>query len=116
MKVVKFKIIYSKKKFFRTIGGTWVPSRWSCPPGTSPRPYSKTARYSFCIFLNLLNPLELPIPLVALLELEKLTAIQLGCVLKSEDATYFAKISNPSIPNTDKKGFILYLQMFMTLL
>ena len=35
--------------------------------------------FSFRIFLNLLNPLELPIPLVALLELEKLTAIQLGC-------------------------------------
>ena len=26
-------------------------------------------------------------------------------MLKSEDATYFAKISNPSIPNADKKRF-----------
>ena len=40
--------------------------------------------FSFCIFLNLLNPLELPIPLVALLELEKLTAIQLGCATGSD--------------------------------
>ena len=45
--------------------------------GRSPKRLDRI--FSKFIFLNLLKPLELPIPLVALLELEKLTAIQLGC-------------------------------------
>ena len=46
--------------------------------GRSPKRLDKI--FSFCIFMNLLNPLELPISLVAPLKLKKLTAIQLGCV------------------------------------
>ena len=82
MKVVIIKKSYSKKKFS---GPLEAPGCLPDGPVLQELLRGRTQKrlgriFSFRIFLNLLNPLELPIPLVALLELEKLTAIQLGCV------------------------------------
>ena len=55
--------------------------------GRSPKRLDRI--FLFCIFLNLLNPLGLPIPLVALLELEKLTTIGLGCDIGDNKKTAF---------------------------
>ena len=74
-----------KKIIVKIFSGPWE-APWCLPDGPvlqellRGRTQKRLGRiFSFRIFLNLLNPLELPIPLVALLELEKLTAIQLGC-------------------------------------
>ena len=45
--------------------------------GRSPKRLDRI--FLFCIFLNLLNPLGLPISLVALLELKNLPTVGLGC-------------------------------------
>ena len=81
MKVAIIKKSYSKKNFS---GPLEAPGCLPDGPVLQELLRGRTQKrlgriFSFRIFLNLLNPLELPIPLVALLELEKLTAIQLGC-------------------------------------